>query len=131
VQFAVGSAAAHAAVQLAYPEIEDAQEAKDQLVEAIQDGDTEWLTPVAAAWEADYQSANTPENPLVSLSYGPYVVEELVEEDYVTLVANDKFAWGPSPKYERITIRQIEDATAQVQALQNQDVQVASGQPTP
>jgi len=130
-QFAVGSVAAHAAVQLAYPDIEDPQEAKDQLVEAIQEGDVEWLTPVARSWEADFQSANTPENPLVTLSYGPYIVEDLVEEDYVTLVANDKFAWGESPKYERITVRQIADPTAQVQALQNQDVQVASGQPTP
>ncbi len=131
IQFGVGSNAAHAVVQLAYPEIEDPQEAKDQLVEAIQNGDTEWLTPVATAWEAGFQHANTPENPLVTLSYGPYIVEELVEEDYVTLVANEAFEWGPSPKYERITVRQISDPTAQVQALQNQDVQVASGQPTP
>lgn len=130
-QFATGSVAAHAAVQLAYPEIEDPQEAKDQLVKAIQDGDTAWLTPVATAWEADFQQANTPENPLVTLSYGPYIVEELVEEDYVTLKANESFAWGESPKYERITIRQIADPTVQIQALQNQDVQVASGQPTP
>ncbi|GLI28397.1 peptide ABC transporter substrate-binding protein [Agromyces rhizosphaerae] len=130
-QYGVGSVAAHAAVMLAYPEIEDPQEAKDALVEAIQNGDSEWLAPVAEAWEADFQSANTPESELVTLSYGPYIVEELVEEDYVTLVANEEFAWGPSPKYERITIRQIADPTAQVQSLQNGDVQVASGQPTP
>lgn len=131
VQFAVGAVAAHAAVMLAYPEIEDSQEAKDQLVTAIQEGDTEWLAPVATAWEAEFQTPNTPDNELVNLSYGPYIVEELVEEDYVTLIANEEFAWGPSPKYQRITIRQIADPTAQVQALQNQDVQVASGQPTP
>ncbi|MDZ8202165.1 ABC transporter family substrate-binding protein [Microbacterium sp. SSW1-59] len=131
VQFSTGSVAAHAAVMLAYPEIEDPQEAKDQLVEAIQNGDEGWLAPVAEAWELEFQQANTPDNELVTLSYGPYIVEELVEEDYVTLVANESFAWGPSPKYQRVTIRQIADPTAQVQSLQNQDVQVASGQPTP
>lgn len=129
--YGLGSVAAHAVVQMTYPEIEDPQEAKDKLVEAIQNGDTAWLTPVAQMWESGYQHANTPENPLVTLSYGPYKVETLVEEDYVTLVANDKFEWGPSPKYERITIRQIANATAQVQALQAGDVEVASGQPTP
>lgn len=130
-QYDLGSVAAHAAVQLAYPEITDPAEAKKQLIEAIQNNDVDWLRPVAGAWEGDFQQANTPENPLITLSYGPYIVEELVEEDYVTLVANDTFEWGPSAKYERITIRQIADPTAQIQALQNQDVQVASGQPTP
>ncbi len=131
VQFGVQQVAAHAAVMLAYPDIEDPQEAKDQFVEAVQNEDVDWLTPVADVWNSDFQSANTPDDALKYLSFGPYVVEELVEEDYVTLVANESFAWGPSPKYQRITVRQIADPTAQVQALQNQDVQVASGQPTP
>lgn len=131
VQYGVGQVAAHAAVMLAYPDIEDPQEAKDQFVEAVQNDDVDWLTPVADVWNSDFQSANTPDDELKYLSYGPYVVEDLVEEDYVTLVANESFAWGPSPKYQRITVRQIADPTAQVQSLQNQDVQVASGQPTP
>jgi peptide/nickel transport system substrate-binding protein len=45
-------------------------------------------------------------------------------------VANPLYTWGPSPKYERITIREIADPTAAVQAVDNGDVQVASGQPT-
>lgn len=129
-QFGLG-VSAHGTVQLAYPEIEDAGEAKRLLIEAIQEKDTEWLAPVAAAWNSGYQSTNTPDNPLVSLSSGPYVVEELVEEDYVTLVANELYTWGPSPKYERITVRQLSDPTAAVQAVDNGDVQIAAGQPTP
>ncbi len=130
LQFGVG-VPAHGTVQMAYPEITDAGEAKKQLIEAIQTGDTEWLKPVADAWNTGYQSTNTPSDPLVLLSSGPYIVEELVEDSYVTLVANEAFAWGPSPKYERITIREIGDPTAAVQAVENGDVQAASGQPTP
>lgn len=130
VQFDLG-VAAHGTVQLAYPDIEDAAEAKSKLIEAIQEKDVEWLTPVADAWNSGYQATNTPDNPLLTLASGPYIVEELVEDSYVTLVANEMFAWGPSPKYERITIREIADSTAAVQAVENGDVQVASGQPTP
>lgn len=129
-QFGLG-VSAHGTVQMAYPEIEDAGEAKRLLIEAIQEKDVEWLTPVADVWNSGYQSPNTPENPLVSLSSGAYVVEELVEDSYVTLVANELYTWGPSPKYERITVREIGDPTAAVQAVDNGDVQVAAGQPTP
>ena len=127
--FGVG-VSAHGTVMMAYPEITDPAEAKSKLLEALANGDTEWLTPVAEAWNTGYQSANTPSNPLVSLSMGQYIVEELVEEQYVTLVANPLFTWGPLPKYERVTIRQVADSTAAVQAVDNGEIQIASGQPT-
>lgn len=129
LQFGLG-VAAHGTVQLAYPDIKDAAEAKKKLVDAINKKDLEWLKPVAAAWNTGYQSTDTPKNPLLTLSSGPYIVEELVADQYVTLVANPKFAWGPSPKYERITVREIADSTAAVQAVDNGDVQIATGQPT-
>jgi len=43
---------------------------------------------------------------------------------------NPLYNWGPKPKYERITIRQIDDSTAAIQAVDNGEVQIASGQPT-
>ena len=130
LQFGVG-VSAHGTVMMAYPEISDPSEAKEKLITSISSGDLAWLGPVAEVWNSGYQSANTPDNPLVSLSYGPYVVEELVEEQYVTLVVNPLFDWGPKPKYERVTIRQVEDSTAAVQAVDNGEITIASGQPTP
>ena len=129
LQFGVG-VSAHGTVELAYPEITDAAEAKQKLIDAIMNNDIAWLQPVADVWNTGYQSANTPSNPLISLSTGPYVVEDLVEEQYVTLVANPLYTWGPKPHYERITIRQVEDSTAAVQAVDNGELQIASGQPT-
>ncbi|NBU22752.1 MAG: ABC transporter family substrate-binding protein [Actinobacteria bacterium] len=127
--FGVG-VAAHGAVMMAYPEITDPAEAKAKLIEAVQNNDAAWMEKVAKVWNEGYQSANTPDNPLVSLSSGPYVLEELVEEQYATHVLNPLYTWGPKPKYERVTIRQIADSTAAIQAVDNGEVQIASGQPT-
>lgn len=128
-QFDIG-VSAHGTVMLAYPEITDPADAKKQFIDAVQNDDTAWLAPVAKAWNDAYQSANTPTNELVSLSSGAYVLEELVENEYVTIKANPLYTWGPSPVYERITVRQIEDSTAQIQAIENDEVQIAAGQPT-
>ena len=120
---------AHGTVMLAYPDLSP-EEAKAKFIEAVQSNDQAWLGPVGDAWSTGYQYVNTPDNPLVTLSSGPYIVEELVEDNYVTLVANPLFTWGPPAKYERITIREIADPTAAVQAVENGEVQIASGQPT-
>lgn len=129
LQFAVG-VSAHGTVMMTYPEITDPAEAKTKLVDAIMTNDLEWLGPVAHVWNTGYQSPNTPGNSLVSLSSGQYVLEKLVEEQYATLVVNPEFNWGPMPKYERITVRLVEDSTAAVQAVDSGEVQIASGQPT-
>ena len=129
LQFSYG-VSAHGTVMMAYPEITDPLEAKAKLVEAIQNNDLDWLAPVAEIWNTGYTVTNTPENPLVSLSSGPYLLEELVEDQYATLVANPLYTWGPKPAYERVTIRQITDSTAAVQAVDNGEIQIASGQPT-
>lgn len=138
INFGVG-VSAHGTVMLAHPDITDPAEAKAKFIEAVTAGDTAWLQPVADAWNTGYQvtdasAADTdPTEGAMSkvfLSNGPYRVEEVVADSYVTLVANPLYTWGPSPKYERITIREISDPTAAVQAVDNGDVQVASGQPT-
>ncbi|MDP4586014.1 MAG: ABC transporter family substrate-binding protein [Microbacteriaceae bacterium] len=138
INFGVG-VSAHGTVMLAHPEITDPAEAKSKFIEAVTAGDTEWIQAVADVWNTGYQvtdasAADTdPTDGAMSkvfLSNGPYRVEEVVADSYVTLVANPLYTWGPSPKYERITIREIADPTAAVQAVDNGDVQVASGQPT-
>ena len=129
LQFGVG-VAAHGTVMMADDTITDPAAAKQALVDAVTNGDEEFMGKVAKVWNEGYMSPNTPTNPLVSLSSGPYVLEELVEEQYATHVINPLYTWGPKPQYERITIRQIADSTAAIQAVDNGEVQIASGQPT-
>jgi len=130
--FGMGSAvSAHGTVELAYPgEYSDAQAAKDALVEAIQNNDTEWLAPVADVWNNDYGYTTMPDDPLLYLSSGPYIISDIAENEYITLTANPEFTWGPSPHYETVTIRTISDSTAALQALENGDIQIWTGQPT-
>jgi peptide/nickel transport system substrate-binding protein len=127
--FGVGMPA-HGTVMLAYPEITDPAEAKTKLIEAIQNKDDAWLAPVAEVWNNGYAFTSLPENPLTYLSSGPYIIEEIVADQYITLVSNPVYAWGPSPKFERITVRFIPDFIAQLQALQNGEIDIATGQPT-
>ena len=124
-------------VMLAYPDEytgdDAAQQAKDDFVKAVQDKDLEWLAPVSEAYNQDYKfSSGTPENPeLQLLSNGPYTITEINATDgYTTLTANPDYTWGPSPKYESITVRVIPDMQAQITALENQEISIASGQPT-
>ena len=127
--FSVGMPA-HGTVMLAYPEITNPAEAKTKLIEAIQNKDDAWLAPVADVWTNGYAFTSLPENPLTYLSSGPYIIEDIVADQYITLVSNPVYAWGPSPKFERITVRFIPDFIAQLQALQNGEIDIATGQPT-
>ncbi|SFI24947.1 MULTISPECIES: ABC transporter family substrate-binding protein [Microbacterium] len=127
--------AAHGTVMLAYPDEYkegDEEKAKDDLVKAIQDKDLEWLAPVSKSYNQDYKfSSGTPENPLQLLGNGPYMITEINATDgYTTLEANPDYTWGPSPKYETITVRVIPDMQAQITALENGEISIASGQPT-
>lgn len=122
---------AHGTVQLAYPgEYDDAQAAKDAFIAAVNDNDASFLGEVASAYRTGYDYRSMPEEPQKTLSNGPYVITELVEDQYVTLTAREDYTWGPLPHYESITVRFIPDPQAQVQALQNGEVQIVSGQPT-
>jgi peptide/nickel transport system substrate-binding protein len=46
----------------------------------------------------------------------------------MTLVRNEDYTWGPEPKIDEITIRYIGEAPAQVQALQNGEVDIIAPQ---
>ena len=130
IDFGVG-VAAHGTVQLAYPDKNySGEDAKKALVKAIQDKDFDWLRPVAQSWNNDYKFVDLPQEPQKLLSNGAYTITDLKKDQYVTLTANPKYTWGPSPKYETIVVQFISDPQAQLQALENGEVQIASGQPT-
>lgn len=122
---------AHGTVQLAFPDEDySAAEAKDLLIKAIQDKDDAVLAPVSETWNNGYRFSDMPAEPQKVLSNGAYTITDLVDGQYVELTANPDFDWGPKPSYEKITVRVIEDPQAQIDALNNGEVQIASGQPT-
>ena len=121
---------AHVVYEEAFPDVTDAQKAKDAVVKAIQDDDTASLTKIATAWGTAFNMTDTPSDAKLLVANGPYVVSKLVKDQYITLTANKDYKWGPLPKVQQITVRFIQDPTAQVQALQNGEVSVISGQAT-
>lgn len=122
---------AHGTMQLAFPDEDySADDAKDALVTAIQDKDAAVLAPVAEVWNNDYRFSDMPDEPQKVLSNGAYTITDMVAEQYVELTANPDFDWGTKPKYEKITVRVIADPQAQIQALENGEVDIAAGQPT-
>ena len=129
------SIAAHAIAQVAHPDKfnGDAKKATDALVKAIQDKDQAFLTAVANTYRTGYDFKDLPTGDtaeLLTLSNGPYVLTDLVADQYAVLTAREDFTWGQAPTYKTITVRIIPEASDAVTALQNGEVQIAYGQPT-
>jgi peptide/nickel transport system substrate-binding protein len=110
--------------------IEDPTEATDALVKAIQDGDVAKLSPISTFWSSGFQYVNMPDDASLYTSNGAYVLTDLVENQYLTLVANPEFTGDRKASIERVTIRYNEDPMAQVQALQNGELDLISPQST-
>lgn len=109
----------------------------DALIEAIQnapEGDPEnpqerpEISAIAEFWNTGFDTTSLPSDPSLYLSNGPYVVSEMVPDQSMTLVRNEDYNWGPVPAIDEITIRYIGDANAQVQALQNGEVDIIQPQ---
>jgi len=106
------------------------ESAQGKLTKAIQDVDEDTLAKVAKSWNEDYGYTTMPENPLLYLSNGRYVISDIKEDEFITLSANPLDTWDSSAKFEKITIRTIADSTAALQALENGELDIWTGQPT-
>ncbi len=76
--------------------IEDPQEAKDAFIAAFQDNNTEDLSKIAKVWNEDFNFTSLPDDEGLYLSNGAFVISDFVENQYLTLTANEDFDWGPA-----------------------------------
>ena len=60
----------------------------------------------------------------VSLGSGPYEITSYTEGDKLVLKRNEKY-WGTKPVFPVVTMKQVKDSSAQLQQLQQGDVDVA------
>lgn len=127
VSFQPSPVAAHAVANLALG-IEDPEEGKQAIIDAFQNKDNEALAKIANTWNTAFDFTSLPDNELLYLSNGAYVMTEYVENQYMTVTARDGYDWGPKPKVESITIRYTEDPLASVTALQNGEVDLIQPQ---
>lgn len=103
-------------------------EGKQRVVDAFLNNVTEDLAPMSKSWNNDFNFTSLPDNPLLYLAYGPYVMTDYVENQYLTITARDDVEWEPAPKVESVTIRYSEDPLASVTALQNGEVDLIQPQ---
>ena len=110
--------------------LDDNDEAKDAILSAIQDEDTEALAAISNFWNTGFNFTEMPDDEELVLSSGPYQISDFVADQYVTLSANENYEGDHTPQVEEIQIRFITDPLAAVQALQNGEVQIIQPQAT-
>lgn len=99
------------------------------IVAAVRDNDAEALRKAGDFWDtrwSGFAPGQLPD-PALMPSGGPYALGEWQAGQSITLVPNEKY-WGTKPSNGGITIRFIAQE-AQVQALENGDVDVIEPQP--
>ncbi len=110
--------------------IDDPAEAAQAVVDAINDENTEDLAAISQVWSNDFNYTSLPDDPGLYLSNGAYTITEFVEEQYMTLEANEAYTGDRPAAINQVTVRWIADPLAAVQALQNGEVDVIQPQST-
>ena len=111
--------------------IEDPTEAKQAVLDAIQNEDLEVIGQLAAFWNTGFNFTEMPSETSVLTANGPYQITDFVADQYITVQANENYVGDHQPQVETITVRFITDAMAAVTALQNGDVDIIAPQATP
>ena len=110
--------------------ISDPQEAKDALVKAINDKDDAALAKVSEFWNTGFDYTSMPSDPSLALSSGAYLMKDFKENQYMTLEKNPDYKGEHKASIDQLTVRWNEDPMAQVQALQNGEIDMFSPQVT-
>ncbi|KQR12295.1 ABC transporter family substrate-binding protein [Cellulomonas sp. Leaf334] len=110
--------------------IEDAEEATDALVAAIQDENVEDLSPIAKSWSTDWNFASMPSDEDLLVTSGAYEITEFEQDQFITLTASDTYEGDHKPVFNKVTVRYNGDPMGQVQALQNGEVDLINPQAT-
>ncbi|MFD2840895.1 ABC transporter family substrate-binding protein [Populibacterium corticicola] len=120
--------AAHATAKIAGLG-DDAAANKDAVVKAFQDNDRATLAQIANAWRTGFDFVASPSEDQ-ALGNGPFKIVEYVESQYITLERNENYEGNRTPKIDRVVVRYSEDPQAQVQALQNGEIDMLAPQAT-
>lgn len=110
--------------------LDAAMAAKAELVAAIAGADTEELAKLSRFWNTAYNLTETPDDPALLVSSGPYLVTEIVDNESVTLSANPEYTGDREPSYETIVLRVSPDPLETVDLLEKHQVDIATPQPT-
>ncbi|SNR32079.1 peptide/nickel transport system substrate-binding protein [Haloechinothrix alba] len=123
-----GPSNGNAAMMPAHVVAEQGGLSSEEFIEAVKAEDWEALEDTVdffnEGWLLD---GALPDEELIPSS-GPYKLDSYQEGQHVTLTYNEEY-WGEAPETETIVIREIPEEE-QVQALENQEVDIINPQPT-
>lgn len=109
--------------------IDDPSDAKETMIDAIENGDDESLAPISRFWNAGFNFTETPTDASLLVSTGPYTIDGF-DSERLTLRANPRYRGDHKPAYETVVVRYISDPLEAVQALADGEVDVITPQPT-
>lgn len=108
---------------------DDATAAKEAVIKAVQENDRATLAKIADAWRTGFDFVSTPSADQAVAS-GPMMITEYTENQAIILEKNANYKGDKPAKVDRIVVRYSEDPQAQVQALQNGEIDMLAPQAT-
>ncbi|WP_237196772.1 ABC transporter family substrate-binding protein [Rothia nasimurium] len=105
---------------------------EDELIETIETAtpgeENENLRKIADAWNTGYNTTTLPANEALTVGNGPYLVTAVEENQSVTLTANPNYQGDKKPAIGEVVLKVQGDVAAQIQALQNGEVNAVAPQ---
>jgi peptide/nickel transport system substrate-binding protein len=109
---------------------EDPAEAKQALVDAIEQRDTASLAPLATEWSTGFTVDRLRADPDRLVTSGPYLIDELVEGEPVTFSANPRYRGDHKPRFEQIRLHAGTDPLSSIERLASGELDVISPAPS-
>ncbi|HET7734827.1 MAG TPA: ABC transporter family substrate-binding protein [Nocardioidaceae bacterium] len=111
---------------------DDPAAAKEALLTAIQNKDSEALGPVSEFWSTGFDKADMPtgDDADIAIGNGPYTLKALEEDEFMTFEKNPDYKGEFEANIDEITIVWNEDPVSQLQQLENGEISMMSPQMT-
>jgi len=109
---------------------EDAAEAKQGILDAIENEDAEALSKISNTWNTAFDFTSLPDDPDLLVHNGPYKMTAFEEGQYLTLEVDENYSGPIEPQVQTVTFRYNEDPMAMVQAIENGEVDITQPQAT-
>jgi peptide/nickel transport system substrate-binding protein len=86
------------------------------------------IKAAADFWNTGFDATSLPDDKSLYLSSGAFVLDAWVPKNSITLVRNTEYQGDLKPSYDKLVVRFIGDAQAQVTALKNGEVDIINPQ---
>lgn len=106
--------------------VDDPEAAATAVATAVTTEDKGALRPLSLAWRTAFTATALAEDPAAAVGTGPYAVERVVGDERVELVRNDAYEGDRPAAYDRIVLRTGLHPLDQVDALRDDEVDVAA-----